>query len=193
MSLEDYQKKRNFSSTPEPAKKGIARRKASDFVVQRHQARQLHYDFRLEADGVLKSWAVPKGPSMNPADKRLAMQVEDHPRGYKRFAGTIPAGNYGAGTVEIWDHGKYTPLDQEKRPCGETEFLKQLKAGNARFVLQGNKLKGEFALIRMKSLKEAAWLLIKMEDEFAVHEPQGPVGLSGQALPLKKTRKKPGK
>jgi bifunctional non-homologous end joining protein LigD len=140
--------------------------------VQRHKASHLHNDIRLEMDGVLKSWAVPKGPSMNPADKRLAMMVEDHPYDYKDFSGIIPEGNYGAGIVEIWDKGSYTTL-KEKASDDDEKLLKAgLKAGSLKFVLKGKKLKGEFALVKLKNNKagDNAWLLIKHNDAFAVQE-----------------------
>ena len=110
MSLKDYQSKRDFKQTSEPKGKSESSAGKLKFVIQRHAASRLHYDFRLEMDGVLKSWAIPKGPSLNPDDKRLAMMVEDHPYNYRTFEGTIPAGNYGAGEVEIWDEGTYEPL-----------------------------------------------------------------------------------
>lgn len=160
MTLKTYQKKRKFNQTPEPRGK-IAKPKATPlFVVQKHQARQLHYDFRLEAEGVLKSWAVPKGPSMNPAYKRLAMMVEDHPYDYKDFEGVIPSGNYGAGTVIVWDRGNYAPLNAKSIIAG-------LKKGEVKFALNGKKLKGGFVLIKMKRRGENAWLLIKEKDEHA--------------------------
>ena len=144
MSLQLYRKKRSFEKTPEPTggKPSSSARQLS-FVIQKHHASHLHYDFRLELKGVLKSWAVPKGPSMNPADKRLAMHVEDHPFDYKDFEGIIPKGNYGAGTVIIWDNGTYTAAgnkgsidDQEK------QLLRDFHKGSMRIVLKGKKLKG---------------------------------------------------
>jgi bifunctional non-homologous end joining protein LigD len=137
------------------------------FVIQRHAASRLHYDFRLEMDGVLKSWAVPKGPSLDPKDKRLAMMVEDHPYDYKDFEGNIPEGNYGAGQVEIWDSGTYEPLDNHSKLSDEKELLKELHAGSLKFILHGKKLKGEFALVKMKNTEENSWLLIKHKDDFA--------------------------
>ncbi len=139
------------------------------FVVQRHDATHLHYDFRLELNGVLKSWAIPKGPSMNPHDKRLAIMVEDHPYAYKDFEGIIPAGHYGAGKVEIWDKRYYTDdLDSEKEQA-EKYLNKGLTAGHLDFILYGKKLKGAFTLIKMKGREDNAWLLIKQEDELAEH------------------------
>lgn len=167
MSLQDYNKKRKFTETSEP-KTG---KKSSDdqlvFVIQRHAATRLHYDFRLEMDGVLKSWAVPKGPSLNPEDKRLAMMVEDHPYDYKDFEGNIPKGNYGAGQVEIWDSGTYEPLDKTSHLSNEKMLLKELKDGSIKIILHGEKLKGEFALVKMKNTDNNAWLLIKHKDGFA--------------------------
>ena len=171
MSLNDYKKKRKFNETPEP---GAAVKKDTAilyFVVQRHKASHLHYDFRLEMDGVLKSWAVPKGPSLNPVDKRLAMMVEDHPYEYKDFKGIIPEGNYGAGIVEIWDNGTYTALTDDKTADHKKLLRAGLKAGNLKFVLNGKKLMGEFALVKIKnknSEKDNAWLLIKHNDKFAI-------------------------
>jgi bifunctional non-homologous end joining protein LigD len=170
MALAHYKKKRNFRSTPEPS--GRKARSESDlvFVVQRHKATRLHYDFRLEMDGVLKSWAVPKGPSLNPAHKRLAMMVEDHPYEYKDFAGTIPEGNYGAGIVEIWDHGKFSDPENNGNSKAQKNLKAGLKAGNLKFRLYGRKLKGEFALVKLKNAETNAWLLIKHRDEYAVDE-----------------------
>jgi len=171
MPLSLYNKKRNFSNTPEPAGKTKAPASKLSFVVQRHKASRLHYDFRLEIDGVLKSWAVPKGPSLNPGDKRLAMMVEDHPYDYKDFAGTIPEGNYGAGIVEIWDRGQYTDLENSTKANAEKNLRAGLKAGNLKFRLFGKKLQGEFALVKLKGKEDNSWLLIKHRDEFATDEP----------------------
>ena len=168
MGLENYRAKRDLKRTPEP---GGAKSKTKDsplmFVVQRHKASHLHYDVRLEIRGTLKSWAVPKGPSMSPADKRLAMMVEDHPYDYKDFAGVIPGGNYGAGIVEIWDSGTYAPLDLPIGEDPETFLMHMLHSGSLKIVLKGKKLKGEFALVRMKG-EERSWLLIKHRDKYAV-------------------------
>lgn len=164
-NLEHYQRKRNFTKTSEPA--DDSKKKASKkprFTVQRHHASRLHYDFRLEIDGVLKSWAVPKGPSLNPKDRRLAVQVEDHPLSYGKFEGEIPKGNYGAGTVAIFDNGTYA-YDECKN---EKEFLKQWNAGSIKFILHGKILRGGFALVRMKTEEPNNWLLIKHQDEHAV-------------------------
>ena len=167
MSLTQYNIKRNFKETSEPV--GTLKKSASKlaFVVQRHKASRLHYDFRLEMDGVLKSWAVPKGPSLNPKDKRLAMMVEDHPYDYKDFAGIIPEGNYGAGIVEIWDSGTYADVDNSNKEAAEKKLRAGLKAGNLKFKLFGKKLKGEFALVKLKSKKDNSWLLIKHNDEYS--------------------------
>lgn len=166
MSLAKYNEKRHFNETPEP--KGTAGKKGKKliFVVQRHQASHLHYDFRLEMDGVLKSWAVPKGPSLNPKDKRLAMMVEDHPVSYATFAGTIPKGNYGAGIVEVWDHGTYT-LSPDNKSTGE----EAIGNGSLKIILHGAKLQGQFALVKLKNAEANAWLLIKDKDEHAVSKP----------------------
>jgi bifunctional non-homologous end joining protein LigD len=171
MALKEYNKKRIFESTPEP-KGGKPSKGSLHFVVQKHDATRLHYDFRLEMNGVLKSWAVPKGPSLNPDDKRLAMMVEDHPYDYKDFEGIIPEGNYGAGTVIVWDEGTYEtlePLPSKKQE--EKLLLSQLKSGSLKVRLHGKKLKGEFALVHIKNNSSGkgdnAWLLIKHRDEFA--------------------------
>ena len=167
MALKDYNDKRKFDETTEPKGKTKKSEDQLIFVIQRHAASRLHYDFRLEMEGVLKSWAVPKGPSLNPEDKRLAMMVEDHPYDYKDFEGNIPEGNYGAGQVEVWDSGTYEPLDETSKLSDEKELLKELKAGSLKFILHGKKLKGEFALVKMKNTENNAWLLIKHKDKFA--------------------------
>lgn len=169
MGLGKYFKKRSFSETPEPkGKSKTTKSKKLAFVVQEHHASRLHYDFRLGLDGVLKSWAVPKGPSMNPEDRHLAMQVEDHPYEYRKFEGTIPEGNYGAGNVIIWDEGTYEPYHDG--PDDEATLRKQLQNGHLTFMMHGKKLNGEFALIKMHGQDEDAWLLIKKGDEFASTE-----------------------
>ena len=139
------------------------------FVVQKHDASHLHYDFRLEMEGVLKSWAVPKGPSLDPSVKRLAMMVEDHPFDYRNFEGIIPEGNYGAGTVIVWDEGTYEPLENASKNKKEEEkdLLRQLYAGSLKFRMHGKKLKGEFALVKIKNSEQNSWLLIKHNDEYA--------------------------
>jgi len=173
MSLSLYKKKRSFNKTPEPAgKKKPVSKTGLKFVVQKHDASRLHYDFRLEMEGVLKSWAVPKGPSLNPQDKRLAMMVEDHPYDYRTFEGTIPEGNYGAGTVMVWDEGTYDALDHEDEPLKKQEktLVEELKKGDLKFVLHGEKLKGAFALVKMKGKEDNSWLLIKKQDKEAAEK-----------------------
>jgi DNA ligase D-like protein (predicted 3'-phosphoesterase) len=160
--LSHYHKKRNFSKTTEPKGK-IQDSPVPVFVVQKHAATTLHYDFRIEIDGVLKSWAIPKGPSMDPHDKRLAIPTEDHPMEYKDFAGIIPEGEYGAGTVEIWDHGTYENLLN-------TPMSKSFANGKIEIKLHGKKLKGSYTLFAMKNAvaqngKTKPWLLIKMNVE----------------------------
>ncbi len=176
MALEEYKRKRRFESTPEPPAK-VASKAGHRFVVQKHDATRLHYDFRLEMEGVLKSWAVPKGPSLDPADKRLAMQVEDHPVSYFDFEGIIPEGNYGAGTVMVWDVGTWQPLSpvavQGKYvPGTEAEAVAMLAKGDLKFRLDGEKLKGDFALVKMKGRRPGSkgneWLLIKKHDQYVV-------------------------
>jgi len=171
MSLSKYKQKRSFKETPEP-QGGKPSGKTLQFVIQKHAASHLHYDFRLEMEGVLKSWAIPKGPSLNPADKRLAMMVEDHPWDYKDFEGIIPEGNYGAGTVIVWDAGTYEPLaptDGSKK-AQDKELLKELKAGSIKIIMHGKKLKGEFALVHTHGRGDNAWLLIKHRDKYASEE-----------------------
>ena len=194
MGLTEYKNKRKFSQTPEPegnpGKRGSkqAAKKGLQFVVQKHDASHLHYDLRLEMKGVMKSWAVPKGPSLNPIDRRLAMLVEDHPIEYNEFEGIIPPGNYGAGTVIIWDRGTYEPIEEGPKvrktygpdrgkknpnkplghlPVSEQEkfLLKSFYSGSLKIKLHGEKLRGEFALVKTKGQEENAWLLIKHRDE----------------------------
>src|SRR6186713_3393725 len=167
MSLSLYNKKRKFSETPEPEGKEKSSAKGLRFVIQKHDASHLHYDFRLEMKGVLKSWAVPKGPSLNPDDKRLAMMVEDHPYDYRTFEGIIPEGNYGAGTVIVWDEGTYEALEGDSKKEQEKLLLQQIKKGSLKFKLNGSKLKGEFALVKLKNAEKNAWLLIKHRDKYA--------------------------
>jgi bifunctional non-homologous end joining protein LigD len=175
MSLDEYKRKRRFEETPEPPPK-VEKQSRHRFVVQRHAATRLHHDFRLEMEGVLKSWAVPKGPSMDPADKRLAMQVEDHPVSYFDFEGTIPKGNYGGGTVMVWDAGTWEPLspvpvDGQYVPGTEKEAAAMLAKGDLKFRLKGKRLKGDFALVHIKGRagsKGNEWLLIKKKDASVV-------------------------
>ena len=173
MSLDEYKRKRRFEATPEPPPE-IDSTGSHRYVVQRHEATRLHYDFRLEMDGVLKSWAVPKGPSLDPDDKRLAMQVEDHPVSYFSFEGIIPEGNYGAGTVMVWDVGLWQPLSPvpvngKYVPCTEAEAATMLQKGDLKFRLEGKKLHGDFAIVRMRSRRPGSkgneWLLIKKRDD----------------------------
>ncbi|MGA7136367.1 MAG: non-homologous end-joining DNA ligase, partial [Terriglobales bacterium] len=175
MSLDEYKRKRRFEETPEPPPK-VEKQSRHRFVVQRHAATRLHYDFRLEMEGVLKSWAVPKGPSLDPADKRLAMQVEDHPVSYYDFEGTIPEGNYGGGTVMVWDAGTWEPLSPvpvngEYLPGTEKEAAAMLAKGDLKFRLKGKRLMGDFALVHIKGRagnKGNEWLLIKKKDAYVV-------------------------
>lgn len=169
MSLSAYKKKRHFDVTPEPAGKEKSSKGFLRFVIQKHDASHVHYDFRLEMEGVLKSWAVPKGPSLNPADKRLAMQVEDHPYDYRNFEGVIPAGSYGGGTVIVWDEGTYELMSDERlnRKEQERTLLKQLHSGNLKLRMHGKKIKGDYALFQMKGRGERSWILVKKDDEFA--------------------------
>ncbi len=172
MSLKEYQHKRNFEKTPEPA--GEVHPPAAGalrFVVQKHQASHLHYDFRLEVDGVLKSWAVPKGPSLNPEEKKLAMMVEDHPWDYRNFEGVIGEGNYGAGTVMIWDEGTYHVPGTADRDEIQARMRLGLARGRLEFFLEGEKLRGTFLLVRMKNDEKGnSWLLMKKADQYASRE-----------------------
>ena len=168
MSLEKYAGKRYFTKTAEP-KAGLSKDKDHlMFVIQKHDASRLHYDFRLEMDGVLKSWAVPKGPSTDPKTKRLAMMVEDHPFDYRNFEGIIPQGEYGGGTVIVWDEGTYEPIEEIKgKKAQEKHLLEQLKSGSLKIKLHGEKLEGEYALVKTHGMGENGWLLIKHNDKFA--------------------------
>ena len=168
MSLNKYVEKRDFSKTSEPQSGKSTDKDQLRFVIQKHDASRLHYDFRLEMEGVLKSWAVPKGPSTDPKNKRLAMMVEDHPYDYRTFEGIIPQGNYGGGTVIVWDEGFYEPLEKIKgKKAQEKHLLKQLKDGSLKIKLHGKKLQGEYALVKTQGMGENGWLLIKHKDDFA--------------------------
>jgi bifunctional non-homologous end joining protein LigD len=169
MALEDYRRKRRFAATPEPPGRTPRKsRRSLSFVVQKHAASHLHYDFRLELDGVLKSWAVPKGPSLDPSDKRLAVQVEDHPIEYGSFEGTIPEGEYGGGTVMLWDRGTWEPQGDD--PAAD------YARGQLKFVLHGSRLTGGWALVRMGGARSGGgknWLLIKERDTEAKDSGRG--------------------
>lgn len=168
--LEEYKKKRDFSKSSEPGDEDVSFDWAEEgkpiFVIQKHDASNLHYDFRIEVDGVLKSWAVPKGPSTDQSVKRMAIPTEDHPLGYADFEGVIPEDEYGAGTVMVWDRGTYRNLkeDDEQEPPSLSE---QIEDGHVTIWLEGEKLKGGYALIRTGDGEDARWLLIKMDDDEA--------------------------
>ena len=169
MSTREYESKRNLERSPEPrggkGKSGSGSGKRPRFVIQKHDASTLHYDFRLEIDGVLKSWAVPKGPSTDPRDKRLAIPTEDHPLDYGGFEGVIPEDEYGGGTVMIWDQGTFRNITEKD---GELQPLdKAWNSGHLLVELHGEKISGGYALHRTGSKKDANWLLIKMDDEAA--------------------------
>lgn len=169
-TLDEYRRKRDFQKSPEPAgTKKRAHRGALHFVVQKHEASHLHFDFRLELDGVMKSWAIPKGPSLDPAVKRLAIEVEDHPIEYNTFEGTIPEGEYGAGTVMLWDRGTYTAADASGDSVAA--LRRGYERGELEFVLHGERLRGAWTLVRTRrgprSGARAQWLLIKVRDEHA--------------------------
>src|SRR3954447_12163548 len=162
LDIETYNRKRDFAKTKEPRGRKL-KGKGDSFVVQKHAASRLHWDFRLELDGVLKSWAVPKGPSLDPGEKRLAMRTEDHPLDYGDFEGTIPAGEYGGGTVMLWDHGRWIP-DPRKDPS------KTIEDGHLHFTLEGERMKGEWVMFRLKPKpgeKAEPWMLKKVTDEYA--------------------------
>jgi bifunctional non-homologous end joining protein LigD len=203
MPLEDYQKKRNFDATSEPKAENsstgeenpvksnpIKSKDTLEFVVHKHLASRLHFDLRLELDGVLKSWALPKGPSINPRDKRLAVMVEDHPLEYKDFEGIIPEGNYGAGKVYIWDYGTYYALGTDDMQQSSQTLREGLEKGHITFILNGEKLKGEFALVRLKKASPKAWLLIKKNDEFAAEIDISVLEAPGEAVEKENSKKK---
>src|SRR5271157_384374 len=187
--LEEYRKKRQFESTTEPPGTETAVQGENTFVVQKHAARRLHYDFRLAIEGTLKSWAVPKGPSLNPSDKRLAVQTEDHPLDYANFEGNIPEGSYGAGTVMVWDRGTF-------QVEGTVDAANQLERGEIKFALNGEKLRGSFVIVRLKnSEKGNEWLMIKHKDaagdpHWNIDEHDGSV-LTGRVLPEIKAQAPP--
>lgn len=167
MAKNDYEKKRDFSRTPEPRGDGAAKKSGEKplFVIQKHNARTLHYDFRLEVDGALKSWAVPKGPSTDPRERRLAVRTEDHPLDYACFEGAIPEGQYGAGEVLVWDIGRYDNITEKE---GRIQpMAKAIENGHALIRLHGQKVRGGYALQRIDEGEEERWLLIKMDDEEA--------------------------
>ena len=166
MGLKEYASKRRFGETPEPEPAELREGNRLVFVIHKHAARTLHYDIRLELEGVLKSWACPKGPSLDPAVKRLAVQVEDHPLAYREFEGVIPEGNYGAGSVIIWDRGFYRHPAARNRAESEQLLLAGLQKGDLKFVLEGERLKGEFALVKTRG-DEKSWLLLKKKDRYA--------------------------
>lgn len=183
--LDTYRSKRDFGSTPEPSGEKTRRGKKPIFVIQKHAARRLHYDFRIEVGGVLKSWAVPKGPSTDPRDKRLAMPTEDHPMEYADFEGVIPQGEYGGGTVMVWDTGTYVNIrEKDGRPIPMERCLEE---GHVAIWLEGGKIEGGYGLVRTGNGDKARWLLIKMKDEKADAR-RNPVGsrpksvLSGRTL-----------
>jgi bifunctional non-homologous end joining protein LigD len=163
-ALAEYNRKRDFSRTKEPeGRVPVKRGKELQFVIQKHAASHLHYDFRLELDGVMKSWAVPKGPSLDPSVRRLAMEVEDHPISYNTFEGTIPAGEYGGGTVMLWDRGTYDAEDGE----GVESVREGYRKGDLKITLKGKRLRGSWVLVRMNRPGRPQWLLIKHRDDTA--------------------------
>ena len=164
-SLKSYREKRDFRRTPEPAGKASAGRKEPVFVIQKHDARRLHYDLRIEVNGVLKSWAIPKGPSTDPAQKRLAVATEDHPMEYAEFEGSIPKGEYGAGEMIVWDTGHYRNITEKNGESIPVEDA--IEHGHLAIWLEGRKLRGGYALSRFRREKREQWLLVKMKDEEA--------------------------
>src|SRR5512135_651546 len=166
MGLTEYAAKREFEKTPEPKPRVRQEESRLKFVVHKHAARALHYDLRLELEGVLKSWAVPKGPSLDPSMKRLAVMVEDHPLDYKEFEGVIPEGNYGAGSVIIWGRGFYHHPSTQDENESEKLLLDGFRKGDMKFILEGEKLHGEFALVKTRK-DGKSWLLLKKKDRNA--------------------------
>ena len=185
-SLHEYKAKRDFRATPEPKPKSAKSHRKPIFVIQKHDATRLHYDLRLESDGVLKSWAVTKEPTLNPAVKHLAVRVEDHPLAYADFAGDIPRGHYGAGHVEIWDRGDYESAEPDQ---GVAEGL---DAGKLSIVLHGKKMNGRFALVRMngKKGKRENWLLIKSRDKFVKAAPSNDGAATMPSTPTRRVNRK---
>ena len=166
-SLNEYNKKRNFDITMEPPGNLSVPGEKPIFVIQKHKARRLHYDFRIEYEGVLLSWAIPKGPSMDPSDKRLAVQTEDHPMDYADFEGVIPEGEYGAGPVIIWDKGVFQNITEKDEKLVNLDIA--LEKGHISLVLAGEKLKGGFNLVRTAANgKQPQWLLLKAKDPYAL-------------------------
>jgi bifunctional non-homologous end joining protein LigD len=181
-TLTAYRAKRDFDRTPEPRGKRAAAGRKLGFVVQKHAARNLHFDLRLEVDGVYKSWAVPKGPSLDPGEKRLAVQVEDHPLDYGTFEGTIPEGAYGAGTVQLWDRGRFTP--EESDPAAA------IKRGKLTFELDGERLKGRWKLVRMGGRardKGQNWLLMKLADDASRSGADGEIATLDRSVASRRT------
>lgn len=187
-ALTRYREKRHFGRTSEPRGEGTEPGGAPSFVVQIHDASTMHFDFRLEVDGVLKSWSVPKGPSPDPREKRLAMPTEDHPMEYRDFEGIIPAGEYGGGTVIVWDQGTYQPLTED--------FAAGLERGHVKFRLEGSKLRGGYALTRFRGGSgedgRAAWLLVKENDERAVRDGRTPDPVRARSARTSRTLKQVG-
>lgn len=165
--LKDYKMKRDFIRTPEPQGNEVKPHEQPIFVIQKHDATRLHYDFRLEVNGVLKSWAVPKGPSMDPGVRHLAIQTDDHPLDYSHFEGIIPEGNYGAGVVMVWDTGIYRSISIDQRTGEHIPMDKAIEQGKVEVWLEGKRLNGGFALIRIGKGGDGKWLLIKMRDKYA--------------------------
>ncbi len=190
--LGQYTSKRNFDKTPEPEDGQVEFVWASDrpiFVIQKHEASSLHYDFRLEVEGVLKSWAVPKGPSTDPSQKRLAMPTEDHPPAYGNFEGVIPEDEYGGGTVMIWDRGHYENLKEPQRGRDEPKSVsEQIEAGHVTVWLYGSKISGGYSLLRTGGGDDARWLLVKMDDEEADRR-RNPTSTENKSVASERTMK----